>query len=275
MEADADIYHPKEYWTDVAQRGARADKTGFAPVLHPDAPVWFNQLIDDLQFRAVRRALNVADVRKGARILDIGCGTGRWLRRYREMALDPIGIDATPTMIRLALERGTGSPVAVGQAQHLPFEDARFDCVSDITVVQHIPTPIQTQALGEMLRVLKPGGRLILMELIRGEGSHIFPRTAQGWIEEITRRGAQLLEWFGVEFLILDRLLVRAAQAITPIPGVVRVGQDQVSGRSPVARRVYWTLRHFTASLSGWVDPAVAKVVPSGMATHGVFVFRK
>jgi SAM-dependent methyltransferase len=275
-EAHADpasAYRPKEYWSGVAS-STSGDVTGFAPVLHPDAPAWFNQLIDDLQSVAVRRALLLADVRSGASMLDVGCGTGRWLRRYIQMGLQVTGVDATPPMLQLALERGTEAPVAAGVAQNLPFATERFDCVSDVTVVQHIPTALQGDALGEMVRVLRPGGRLILVELIRGEGLHVFPRSPQDWIEEVASRGARLLGWFGQEFLVLDRLFVRAARTL-----VSRQGDSGPHGgtsqRTSLARRAYWAVRHVTAPLSGWIDPAVSKVIPGKMATHGVFVFQK
>ena len=60
----------------------------------------------------------------------------------------------------------------------------------------------------EMLRVLKPGGRLILIELLIGQGGHVFSRTPQDWIQQLTSRGATLLEWFGQEFLLPDRLFL-------------------------------------------------------------------
>jgi len=275
IQAEFATYRPKEYWTGVASGKSSSDATGFAPVLHPDAPAWFNQLIDDLQFRAVRRALLLGDVRSGASVLDVGCGTGRWLRRYIQMGLHATGVDATPPMLRLALERGTEAPVVAGVAQNLPFADARFDCVSDITVVQHIPTALQIDALGEMVRVLKPGGRLILMELIRGEGIHVFPRNPLDWIEQVASRGARLLGWFGQEFLVPDRLFVRAARAIASSERGAGLPLEHKSRRTPIARRAYWAIRRVTAPLSGWIDPAVAKVIPGKMATHGVFVFQK
>ena len=97
----------------------------------------------------------------------------------------------------------------------MPFADAKFDCVSDITVVQHIPEPQQPQALGEMLRVLKPGGRLILLELIRGNDAHIFPHSSREWIGQVESCGARQIGSFGQEYLLFDRLFVAAARKLT------------------------------------------------------------
>jgi SAM-dependent methyltransferase len=235
-------------------------------------------MIDKMQFGAIRRALALAKLPPDSRVLDVGCGTGRWVRRYGEMGLRATGVDATSGMLRLARQRGTLPPLLAGEAYRLPLRDAAFDCVSDITVVQHIPPPLQLQALSEMVRVLKPGGRLILMELTRGKGTHIFPRAPQDWIQQATSCGAKLIGWFGQEFLLLDRLFVLIVQ-------IVRGGNSGSAGknsslesaaqRTSLARSAYWGLRHVTAPVSVWVDPLAERIVPAQIATHGVFVFRK
>jgi SAM-dependent methyltransferase len=272
-------YAAREYWTRMAEGQSSADASGLAPVLHPDVPPWFNQLIDKLQLRAMHRALEIAVCPPGARVLDVGCGTGRWVRRYQGIKLDPIGVDATPSMLRLAADRGTTAPLVAGEAGRLPFSDTAFDLVSDITVTQHIPSALQPEAIGEMVRVLKPGGRLILMELIRGEGAHIFPRAPLDWIALAKSRGLGLLEWFGQEYLLIDRLLVHAVQAVAPrnrsSDTVSKVLGATPSGRSPVSRRAFWSLRHIAASFSVWTEPLAEAICPGRIATHGVFIFRK
>src|ERR1700756_3924556 len=133
------MYSPKDYWANLAEGFGSMDAAGLAPILHPQVPRWFNQVIDDLQFRAVRRALAIAAISPGARLLDVGCGTGRWIRRYTELGFSPVGVDATLGMLRIACSHQTSVPLAVGLAQSLPFSDSVFDCLSDITVAQHIP----------------------------------------------------------------------------------------------------------------------------------------
>jgi ubiquinone/menaquinone biosynthesis C-methylase UbiE len=168
----------------------------------------------------------------------------------------------------------------------LPFLDAAFDCVSDITVVQHLPYELQSRALQEMIRVLKPGGRLILMELICGrdpdigKDSHVFPRKPRDWVNEVENRGAILVDWFGQEFLLVDRLYACLAQTLygrksNLVKRVQSVYRHSSSRDSSAARRVYWQLRRITAFLSVWAEPVVERVCPASLATHGIFVFQK
>ena len=280
------MYSSKEYWSSLAEGCDPVDVSGFAPILHPLAPAWFNQLIDSLQFRALRRALALAAVPPGARFLDVGCGTGRWVRRYGELGFSAMGVDATIGMLQIARAHDTRAPLTTGLAQSLPFSDAAFDCLSDITVIQHIPYELQPNALREMVRVIKPGGRMILMEVICGKNSHIgkdshvFPREPGDWINEVERCGGSLIDWFGQEFLLADRLYVRLAQTLSERKGnlveqVQSTSYRSSSSKSSVAHRIYWQLRHLTVPFSVWSEPAVARICPPSLATHGMFVFRK
>jgi SAM-dependent methyltransferase len=280
------MYSPKEYWSSLANGCDSMDASGFAPILHPLAPPWFNQLIDDLQYRALRRALTLAAIPPGARFLDVGCGTGRWVRRYGDLGFSAVGVDATIGMLQMARAHDTRAPLTTGLAQSLPFSDAAFDCISDITVVQHIPYEFHSKALQEMLRVLKPGGRMILMEVICGKDPHIgkdphvFPREPRDWITKVEHCGASLIAWFGQEFLLADRIYVRLAQTLFGRKGnLVKQVQSAFyhssSRESSVAQRVYWQLRHITVPFSVWSESVVARIFPASLATHGTFVFRK
>jgi SAM-dependent methyltransferase len=273
-------YSPKEYWRGVAADFGSADAIGFAPVLHPTAPFWFNEQIDQLQFRAVQRALGIAQIASGATVLDVGCGTGRWVRRFRELGLKATGLDATPEMLRLASQQGTKACLLSAEAHRLPLADQTFDFVTDITVVQHISPELQPVAIAEMLRVLRPGGSLVLMELIRGRGTHIFPRKPEDWIRQATNRGARLIDWFGQEYLILDRAFVGLARALLALTrnadaGATPTIPGSAIGRPSLARHFFWGIRRITVPVSARVDPIAAKFCSSGFATHGVFVFRK
>ena len=274
------MYSPKDYWANLANSYDKVDASALAPILHPQAPAWFNHAIDNLQFRALKRALSIAEISPGSRILDVGCGTGRWLRRFGELGFSPIGVDATFGMLSIARSHRTTAPLAVGLASSLPFSEAAFDAVSDITVVQHIPYELQSKALQEMVRVLRPGGRMILLELIRGKGSHIFPRPPLEWIREAESCGTNLVNYFGHEFFFPDRLFASLAQTFSARSsrGVNPVQSSQPGcgfHKQSVSRRIYWQLRRLTVPFSAWTDPIVATICPLAMATHAVFVFRK
>jgi SAM-dependent methyltransferase len=269
-------YLPKEYCGALAENSDYLDASRLAPVLHPNSPPWFDRLIDTLQFRAVKRAIAVAALPEDARILDVGCGTGRWVRRFQELGFR---VDAILGMLHVARECGTAAPRTAGEACRLPFPDARFDSDSDITVIQHIPVSLQPQALSEMMRVIRTGGHLILMGLIGGTGEHIFPREPQDWIEHAESCGAELVGWFGQEYLLLDRLFVRVAQTLIGKNGnptsAAAVSRGHSLRHSTVVRGIYWWLRHVTAPISAWAEPLADRICPGRFAAHGLFIFRK
>lgn len=101
----------------------------------------------------------------GKRVLDVGCGNGYVLSRFARQGADAYGIDLTQRAIELSKARFTlaGLPgtFAVGSVELLPWPDDTFDCVTSMGVLHH--TPDTSAAVAEVRRVLKPGGRLIVM----------------------------------------------------------------------------------------------------------------
>ena len=277
------MYSWKEYWANLAASYGCADAHGFSAVLHPGAPVWFNATIDRLQERAWSKGLQLCQIKDDALVLDVGCGTGRWLRRYSERGLRPVGVDATEGMVQRAAGSGLKCPLVVGLAQSLPFDDAAFDLVSAVTVIQHILPTYQADALKEMTRVLRPGGHLLLLELIRGQGAHIFARRPHDWIEQSSSAGVSLVGWSGQEYLIPDRVfvgIVHAARRLarnggnSSLPGQAKESVSEPE-RVTTARRVYWAMRRSTCAISEWLEPVAKNVLPDEWATHGLFIFKK
>jgi SAM-dependent methyltransferase len=170
-----------------------------------------------------------------------------------------------------------------GHAQVLPFRDESFDCVSAVTVVQHIPRVHQQQALREMVRVLRPGGFLILLELIRGQGAHVFSHSPEEWIGQVCSAGPRLIGWFGQEFFLLDRLFVAFVRGIQRASGraepnalpAKNLRTEQKAFFDGLARRAYWGFRRITTAGSVWTEPVAERLCPGSWATHGVFVFQR
>jgi SAM-dependent methyltransferase len=109
-------------------------------------------MIDDLE---VEIALPFA---RGARVLELGCGTGLILSRLAPVAREAVGIDLSPRMAEHA--RARGLEVHVGNLCDLPFESDRFDLTCSFKVLAHV-RDIE-DAIREAARVTRPGGHLLL-----------------------------------------------------------------------------------------------------------------
>jgi ubiquinone/menaquinone biosynthesis C-methylase UbiE len=93
---------------------------------------------------------------KGLRVLDVGCGTGHQLARLRERGFDVTGVDGSAEMLAHARQRNLGVALHLADVEALPFADGSFDVVISIEVLRYLPD--ETAAIGELARVLRPGG---------------------------------------------------------------------------------------------------------------------
>jgi ubiquinone/menaquinone biosynthesis C-methylase UbiE len=92
----------------------------------------------------------------GLRVLDVGCGTGHQLAALRSRGYEGAGVDASEAMLAYARENNPGAEIRNASVDALPFETESFDVVVCIEVLRHLRDP--RPAIGEMARVLKPGG---------------------------------------------------------------------------------------------------------------------
>ena len=98
----------------------------------------------------------------GAGILDVGCGTGEYVRRLTDLGFQVSGLEPAEAMRQAAIEKNPGSKILDGIATQIPFPDETFDFVICIEVLRYLHRSDVDQALAEMRRVLKPGGRMFL-----------------------------------------------------------------------------------------------------------------
>lgn len=110
---------------------------------------------------ARRLAFLLAHVSAGDRVLDIGCGDGRFTRALVDAGCEALGIDVAQEPLRRAHARDSGLDLRrVEPDRPLPLGDASFDAVWASEVIEHIPDTASW--LSEVRRVLRPGGRLLL-----------------------------------------------------------------------------------------------------------------
>jgi SAM-dependent methyltransferase len=104
--------------------------------------------------------LDLAEAPAGARVLDVGCGSGGFLRRAADRGLDVVGVDVSPAAIEFARKAAPAADLHVGDAEHLPFADGSFDLVTCLGSLEHFPSPERGAA--EIARVLGQCGRAII-----------------------------------------------------------------------------------------------------------------
>ena len=131
--------------------GKIADNGWFPPQLH-DAET-------SPQWRMVR---DTVQPKTGMRILDAGCARGRFLRELRASGAELFGVDLTGVFLRDARHNVPEARLAQATVRHLPFADASYHAVLCIETLQHVADT--AAALAELARVLKPGGRLLILD---------------------------------------------------------------------------------------------------------------
>jgi len=177
------------------------------------APSYDRQIafFEKVQFRGGREWLGV---RARGRVLEVGIGTGLSLPHYpADVTLT--GVELSPVMLAIARKRaadlGRDIELREGDAEQLPYPDASFDTVVCALALCTIPDP--AKAVGEMYRVLVPGGRLLLLDHV---GSSWPPIYAAQWLlerltvrlagEHFTRRQLPLVRAAGFEIEEVERL---------------------------------------------------------------------
>jgi len=155
------------------------DRERLAAVKHEHADAAGRYFADNAADWDTIRALHIAEASVEAAIvkavgerpfdslLDLGTGTGRLLELLAPLAVRAVGIDASAPMLAVAranLDRAhvANAQVRLGDIQHLPFAKNSFDVVTVHQVLHYLDEP--SRAIAEAARVLRPGGRLIVVD---------------------------------------------------------------------------------------------------------------
>lgn len=95
--------------------------------------------------------------------LDVGCGEGRFCRKLKGLGIPTVGIDPTQALLAEARRRDPDGDYGIGMAEHLDFADGAFDLV--VSYLTFIDIPDIAAGIAEMVRVLRPGGTLLVANL--------------------------------------------------------------------------------------------------------------
>lgn len=147
------------------------------------------RITDELEERLLLERIGEAG---GRQILDVGCGDGVLATRLASMGAQVTGLDASAAMLTAARRRASAAGLDLdlveGDAAALPFPDARFDLVVSIATLCFSDDPIGS--IREMVRVLGPGGSLVLGELGRWN-CWAAQRRVKGWFGSSVWRAAR------------------------------------------------------------------------------------
>lgn len=161
MDQRPDLQSVRGYW----ERNPVAAKSVPYPLGTPEYFAYYDRLREANEPLPFSAALHEYEAFAGRRVLDIGSGNGYVLSKYAVAGARVQGVDLTRTAIQLCRERFALARLRgdflVGNAERLPFRDEAFDCVCSMGVLHH--TPNTERAVSEVFRVLRPGGRVILM----------------------------------------------------------------------------------------------------------------
>lgn len=205
---------------------------------------WYDWMSLPLERKLLPWRKRIWELARGPKILEVGVGTGRNLPLIpRDVSVT--GIDLTPGMLEKAVHRaaelGLKIDLLIGDVQKLDFDDASFDNVVATCVFCSVPDPIQ--GLREIKRVLKPDGRIFLLEHMRSSnpvigkildllnpiavrmmGANINRET----MENIRIAGLQVLESINLDRLGIFKFIVAGK------PGAPYPVDESHSGPNPV-----------------------------------------
>lgn len=152
------------------------DDRGFIPALrfHRLTPLFDFVAAVAVRDRAIkRRVVEHAAIRGGEDVLDVGCGTGTLALAAARAApgVRVTGLDADPSILARARRRAARARLEIafdeGRSTALPYPDASFDLVLSTLFFHHVPDEAKRRTAEELVRVLRPGGRLVVGDLGR------------------------------------------------------------------------------------------------------------
>ncbi|MBM4430673.1 MAG: class I SAM-dependent methyltransferase [Chloroflexi bacterium] len=169
----------------------------------------------------------------GWRILDVGCGDGRWLRTFLEFDAKPedlVGIDVSDARFEIGRAKNPLITLMRTDGTTIPFEDGYFDLVTQFVCFSNIPTvALRNRVADEIRRVVKPGGFVFWWDL---------PYTTAPYDRNANLQPSDYLEWPIRELAVGE--LPRPSECLRSLRGVRRL-------LGPVLDRLAYPPTHIAA----------------------------
>lgn len=175
------------------------------PHWDPDAyDAWYETPLGSASDRLERELVfSLLNLKAGERALDAGCGTGIYSAELARRGGRVVALDGSPMMIRAARARaeraGMEAAFVRADALRIPFPDGSFDAVVSVCLLCFVRQ--SREALLEMRRVLKPGGRVVL-GLLNSASPWALIRRVKGLVKESVYREAEFISPSGIESLL-------------------------------------------------------------------------
>jgi SAM-dependent methyltransferase len=274
----------RKFFRGVHRASAAHNSTdALAPIIDPrPAKRWPNRLRDyahrlgmELAFAQLEHEISDWS---GLRVLDIGCGRGRWSREYAARGAAVVGVDVSADALAIVSRELPAHRFVCADLAHLPLAAECFDLVNSVTVIQHLPYAQQEAAMESLAGALKPGGYFVMLENVADFGAEIvFPRRAEDWIALADKNRLGLRWQSGCNFEIPLRTLSRMAQRLSgAAPSESEPGEREAADRAEGGLRGHLedALR-VGAALAAFPIEWVCQRAPLASPSHLVAVFRK
>jgi ubiquinone/menaquinone biosynthesis C-methylase UbiE len=177
-----------------------AAKRDYIPAFGKDALLPFYDLLTRAlgMGKVYDRLVAQAELANGLHVLEIGCGTGNVTIRAKRAApnADVIATDPDPLALARAQRKArgiTGIQFERAYAQQLPFADGEFDRALSSMMLHHLVDEVKGAAVAELHRVLRPGGRLHVVDI----GGHAIPRLLESVGFDCTEVGTHRKRFIG------------------------------------------------------------------------------
>ena len=146
---------------------------------------YYDKVLEPILWKMRRKIINVCNIKKGMKILEVACGTGTQAVRFKKAGAEYTGVDLSPAMLEVAKTKNLNCLHADGTK--LPLEDNFFD-LSTITLALHEVDPeVSKQLIIEMLRVTKNDGSLVFVDYTKSNKKNIYSKIANSSIHYVEK----------------------------------------------------------------------------------------